>query len=239
MRLSKSTILMYLNCPLQYKLVRINNVPFTSLAMERGSYFHDIAAKFFDVMEYDNMNPKNFEKILRYLLSSKWEEYEAMAYKFMEVEIERFNQQPRNHYRPKMKEIKLRDEELGLSGVIDRVDYEPKIGKYTIYDYKTGMVTGLKKYMFELTVYGYLFRKAFKKPLPDVGIICIKNARVFRATITEAHVKKMLEIVNEVKGRILREEFYRNKKANCFWCPKNVQEVCKKLKKAERENEHD
>jgi len=232
-KLSKSRILQYCNCPQQYKLVQLNDVPFTSPAMQAGTWFHDIAEKFFNRLDYGTMQPKNFENTLKSLMTDiSWRAHKDWMDNFIKIETERFNRLPRHHYRPKHKEVKLK---IGpLSGIIDRVDYEPKEGRYHIYDYKTGTVQGIKKHLFEMTVYAYLFREAFKKPIPKVGIIAVKTGKILSIDITEEHINKMLGIVKQVKKSITME-YFPIKPKNCFWCPQNVKKLCHENNKGDWE----
>lgn len=232
MRLSKSKVLMYLDCPLKFKLVVINNLPFSSIAMSRGSYFHDVLEKFFNRLYYDSMHPGKFEDVLIGIMGDNYLEYADWMYNFIEMETERFNSVPKYHYRPKQKEIKLYDTVNNISGVIDRIDYEPRAGRYTLWDYKTGTVTSLKKHMFEMALYAHLFKMTYPgKANPQVGIYCLKNKRRFLTSISDEQMKKAVEIVNWTHGQVNAENYFPNEKANCYWCPDNVKKICKEVKK--------
>ena len=229
-QLSKSKILCYLNCPFQFKLKYINHLPSPAgPAAERGKDIHDIVDKFFDRLPYNKMHPDMFEDILKRLCGEeKFEEYSLYMGHFIRMETERFNSVPKVHYRPKYREVHL-GKNWRLHGIIDRIDYEPSIGKYSVWDYKTGHVGSIKSHLFELTLYSYLFSQHFKKVIPVVGIYDLKKGRKISTELTQSHYDEMLKIVDEVFQRIRNEEYNKNPKANCFWCPQNMKKICRDI----------
>lgn len=229
-RLSKSRILQYCKCPQQYKLVNINNVPFTTSAMSKGTWFHEVAEKFFNYYNYNETQPKDFEGILRKIVREKYDEHKKWFENFIKFETERFNRLPPIHYRPKYREVKIILD--GLSGVIDRIDFEPEKGTYLLIDYKTERVTNIKNHIFEMTVYAYLFREQFKKFIPNVGIWCADNGKLTTTIITEEHIEEMKRIIKQVQDNIKADYFPISPK-NCWFCPRNIKDICHIVNKEE------
>jgi len=229
-QLSKSKILCYLNCPFQFKLFYINKIPNPyGRAAEIGIDVHDILAKLYDQVLYEQLNPEGLEKNLKRIADDKFyhPDYAIHFQNFLKLEKQRFAKIPQLHRRPKYREVHL---DIGtIHGIIDRIDYDPNLGRYILWDYKTGRVSNVKHHLFELTLYAYLFVQQFKKVIPRVGIIATKTGRTYWTDLRQEHFDGMMDIVNEVFGRIRREEFDKNPKANCFWCPQNAKKICRQI----------
>lgn len=224
---------MYLDCPMKFKLVQINQLPFASIYMDRGTYMHDVCEKFFNRMHYNEIHPSKFEKVLRSIMGDKFDEepFYLWTQNFIDLEIERFEKVPLFHYRPKLKEVKLYDLVNNISGVVDRIDYDPDIGRHTLWDYKTGTVGSIKKNMFELALYAHLFNVAYPdKAIPRIGIYGLKDGKKYMTEISREQMMKAVNIVNWVHTQIDAERYYVNENANCFWCPENVKKACKEIR---------
>jgi CRISPR/Cas system-associated exonuclease Cas4 (RecB family) len=214
---------------MQFKLVEVHQVPFTNVYMQDGIWFHDIVNRFFDYIG-EEVNPSRFETILRKLAGERYDIYKLWFDNFIEFEKERFARLPRNHYLPKLREVKIVLN--GMSGIIDRIDYEPSDGIYVAIDYKTGKMTSIKKHIFEMTVYAYMFREQFKKHIPRVAIFSAGDGKFTEMTITEEYIEEMQKVVKQVRENVTDEYFPLNPK-NCWGCPENVKALCHTINKEE------
>lgn len=238
MRLSKSKILQYMNCPFQFKLQHINSIPYpVGPPAHKGTDFHDIMFRFYDRLNYEDMEPSQFKPILEKMCvgeipntngMKREDEYPVFIENFVKFETDRFNRLPKQHYRPKHREIKI---ELGnwLSGIIDRCDYEPKLGQYILWDYKTGNVYNIKKHLFELCLYGYLFWKGLGKIPAKIGVLSLKSGNTLQTEISAETMIQATKIVNFVHQKIKNDEFDVNVNANCWFCPKNMRKICMEI----------
>ena len=231
--LSKSRVLMYINCTFQYKLKYICRLPEAKVpAYERGIAVHDILAKFWNKFFVKDIDKPilQFNDILRRLAGNKWEEYQIYLDNFLDFEVSRWKKLKtlswRNQFfKPTHTELTLHQK--GAMGIIDRIDYHPKKG-YRIIDYKTGGTYGIEKNMFELAFYAHLVHHNFDFRVTRVAILNLKTGKLFGAPISMVDIAKAGRIAERVRTLISNEVFEKPKNPNCWFCPQNYKRICKK-----------
>lgn len=239
-RISKSKALTFMNCPLQYKLQYILDIPCPpNFYMIRGKEIHDDVNKFFDMFNpLDIGNPvTQFNRIIRNIANDRFIKYQEFYESFLNYEIWRWTEmlnafrgdksQMKLFFKPYMREEKIEIRENGneIVGILDRVDYVPNVG-YVILDYKTGNVGSIKDYLFELGIYVYLFRKKFKKDVMKVGIIGLKNRKLFLKNVSDDMVNNSMRELNKIIKSIENEDFRCKLGKHCRWCPNNYRKIC-------------
>jgi len=238
MRMSKSKVLTYIDCPRRYKFSYIQEIPFVNKYFEIGKTVHSALDKFFDILPDEIKEPeKVFNETIKQAAGGSYEKYKHLYDNFVKFEMKNFEAQPYEWYRPFRREIKMVQEGGGgtLVGVLDRVDYVPGKG-FRIIDYKSGKLlrTYFKKNLFELSIYAYLFSQFYNRnDIYEVGIYGVKNNCYMGAQITNEHIEEALRIVGEVRNMIKDENFEPNFKS-CWkygGCP--YMQVCKKMKEKE------
>lgn len=248
MRLGKSKVLSYVNCPQYFKWNYISEIPIPeNKYAKRGKDIHKIVQDFFDrfdTSKWVNMTPTKLRETLYDIIKCyhSYEKYKEWLNNFIELEVMRFSylmgtykEEGIKYYKPKYRELDIEIfKPLHLKGIIDRVDYSPEQG-YRIYDYKTGYVSKpkMKEEMFALSIYAYLLKAKYNIMPTKVGIIGLKNRTILEEDITTNHINSALKIVKKVFKKMEAEEFDYNKDANCFFCPDNYKQMCKKIKEKE------
>ena len=250
MKMSKSKIQTYINCPLQFKLQYINELPSDTMWYKRGRDVHRICEKFFDFTNPNRIqqNPREeMMKIVKMLAGSDWEAYKIYLENFVNLEEEMWHFKTKGSWRPVLREKYIN---LGyLSGIIDRVDYIQKgdffeLGRKAVFDkegfylldYKSSPAKALKHHMLEMSIYVHLFEQATGIRAAKVGIIFLKDMGVRIGEVTDEDIACALDLMKKVNERVEAEEFdgvYYDAKV-CYWCP--FRQTCEKLAKGETLN---
>lgn len=207
MRLSKSKVLEYERCPYAFKLHHIDGFQEPpSMAMQRGSEIHQIYDDFFKPPTSDLKELSN--EITKHELFPK---YKTQVKKLLSL-TEKTGV-------PLYREVKLYDEVLNISGIIDRVDFDGK--SIAIIDYKSGQEHPIENYRFELALYTYLFEKNHNQKVTHWGIFFIDKGKMVMEKKDFDEVLKAIDKVKEVRQKIKNEEF---PKCGKRWC------ICQKIK---------
>lgn len=133
MYLSKSSLKLYENCPLAWKMRYVDRLKPPSTAKYRhGLELHDILNKFFDCYTIRRDVPVPLFSVRQHYA----EEFRF----FVKNEQERYKRLLRagkpHYFMPVAREIKCRNSRLKLFGIIDRIDRNTDNG-YTLVEYKT------------------------------------------------------------------------------------------------------
>jgi len=245
MKMSKSKIQTYINCPLQFKLQYINELPSDTIWYKRDRDIHGICEKFFDFANPNiiQKNPREeMMKVVKMLAGENWEAYKEYLENFVNLEEEMWHLKTKGSWRPVLREKYIN---LGyLSGIIDRVDYIQKgdvfeLGKmakfdeegFYLLDYKSSPSKALKHNMLEMSIYVHLFEQATGIRARKVGIIFLKDMGVRIGEVTDEDIACALDLMKKVNEKVEAEEFkgvYYDSGV-CFWCP--YKEVCEKIAK--------
>ena len=233
--ISASKISSYLNCPYYYMMRYEREIPCpVNQYGKRGSDVHNILDKFFDTDLFKKKidNPEEvFSAHMRNISGTDYYVYQEFLEGFLDIEVKRYidllAEGNEHHFAPIAREIKLTVD--GITGVIDRVDYNPKDG-FSITDYKTGLIKNVKtnwydEFLVQLSLYCHIFERKTKIKIRKVHIYGLKQKK-FTYNVKEEDITNTLNIVKEVRAKIKNEEFEINNDANCFFCPDNYKRAC-------------
>lgn len=237
-KLNKSRVLTYLDCGRKYEWGYIRKLPRTMHpSAERGIFVHNIVSKFFDKIKLAEITDPTcqFNDILKKLSGDRYEDLKLYYDNFVSLETERWTTVSKEQFKPIMVEQRFDVKQpFHIDGIVDRIDRN-KDGKLCVMDYKTGTVIQNRlatTYMFELTMYAYLYQKTSGNKVDIVGIIDLKKGRRYELPFEQESIPKMLDVVRRVRGLIDDEEFGIGKKPNCFLC--SFQKPCFKMQEDER-----
>lgn len=214
--LSKSKIGCYKQCPYLYKLIYIDKVQpefeYETSYAKRGKDIHDLLYLFFDNYTVENgvvvptfSIPYPYRKFFSHFLTFEQMRYEMLKEKY-----------PAILYR----ETDFVNEELGIHGIIDRMDELPTI---TIIEYKTGDIDPVEL-VKELHFY-YLCVKPQIEAEKVLGL-CLKNGTVVTSPIRQNILEVVLKDIEFVRKGIEEGRFDKKPSYNCRWCP--FYELCQK-----------
>ncbi len=246
-RLSKSKILTYLDCPRKFKYRYIDKTktsePEEGSPLKIGIDVHELYEWYYKHPDAPHIDSE--ESIKRILaenpLSSK---YPLYAKNFIEFNMELFNELGAPAYLPENVELYLHDPYFDIHGYIDAV-FDSPAGKIIV-DYKTGREHPIGKYSLELLMYKILYERVAGDKVGYVGAFFPKGGNKWRmAKIVHAgenNPKKgafftiedefiVLETIDQVRERIKDNEFdppddIYKKKFMCNYC--EYKDLCKK-----------
>lgn len=246
---SPSSINTYCNCPRKYWYIYINGEKMKeSLPLIKGSAVHSILDRFFEPKYYkknikDNLNALLNKELAYRQQRHKLSEEDIVVMKgelkfIVNLFLSRVEQlldsvmldgkiNSKSHawnlIRPKFREVKLVNDELGLQGIIDSIE-ETFDGKIIITDYKTSKLYGNKiseDYARQLALYALLYFKEHGT-LPDyTAINYLRYGTVFLIPTNYATLEKAENVLKEVQCNTTEKEMdkYPIKKHKlCDWC---------------------
>lgn len=209
----------------------------TSPQLVRGSYFHNVADKFFDTFDVEYCKELNSKHLAEYMdskipdtnddLINEWLSY------FIEYEQWRFeNLKQENkleYYIPLAREVKVSCEDtIDRTGHFDRIDIIGP-GEAQIVEYKTGKSYNMEKpdrvtkMNAEIGFYATILRA--NKMFPEYNI---NSWKVINPTLRKVWVNKISKItltsVDKAYARLCemilqKEDFERNISDLCLYCP--------------------
>lgn len=211
MRLSKSKVLCYENCPFKYKKIYIDKIErkVEPKALKRGTEIHEMLEDFYKPKTTNIGELKNEIK-----KHPKFKEHEKSIKSFVKV-VEEISTD-KKVTKPMFREIKIIDEELNIAGVIDRVDFDGK--NKAIIDYKTGKVRPIANYRFELALYAYLFEKEYQQTITHIGVWFVDHQKLITEELNRKEIITAIEKVRKVRGEIRKEHFPKTPNRFCKWC---------------------
>ena len=196
MRLSKSKILMFEQCPYRYLRTIIGNwkPPIVPPQLKKGIEVH----RHIENVTKDSKTIKEVhEKIKKVAMPQD---------QVMDI-VNFFNWQKKRKL-PLYVEGRFFEEELNYSGVVDRVEIDEN-GKLIMIDYKTGKgqwyPSGkLKwpKYRFELAMYTYLFEKNHNQQIDRWGIYFTTKDKYVDEPVSREEIRKAVQRVIDNRKRI-------------------------------------
>ena len=200
--LSKSQIQLFLQCPLKWRSVYIDEIPSPpSPQQERGIQIHKKIEEFYKNIEIIQEQGKQIIKL-------KTEDVDLKN--FVELEQSRIKdcvdekgEYDKSYFEPVFQELKLTNPQLMLRGIIDAVYLHPKDKKAIIIDWKTGKFYpwNLDDYRFELAFYKELFEKDRRIDI-EVGywgIFFTDANRLFFEKVEQKHIDRMYKVVEKVR----------------------------------------
>ncbi|MFA5133151.1 MAG: PD-(D/E)XK nuclease family protein [Candidatus Paceibacterota bacterium] len=154
----KSMLETYKFCPMKFKkeyLLGHNNS--ANYQMIVGTRFHEFAEWFFDI--YSGIEPDRWEELVPSAFLPEEQEWAAW---FIQEEYKRYNKNP-EVFMPLMREMKIIDDDLCLSGTFDRVDKLDTQDTLAIVEYKTGKSYNEESIMRQLAFYKLLWDNNVKR----------------------------------------------------------------------------
>jgi len=226
--LSASAIDTYENCPLKFRLGRIDGIPQTAKKPELvfGNIIHAVLQRF-----HEPNKELSRDRILR-LLEEEWKkgefDYAVREEKFKEQGkdiLERYQQltstDPPDVIRIEEK-FAFDIGPITIRGAIDRIDNTPE--GITILDYKTSKTPSSAKSSLQLAVYSMYLEQLEDQ---DIGGLPISAALYFLReedrpnrshSFTTDQISETKEKIIEVAAGIRRKEFNAKTGKHCDWC---------------------
>ena len=223
--ISKSQISTWDFCPLQYKKRYVDGITSESnMTLATGSRVHEFCDKFFDVAR--DIPPEDWYD----LIHPDFTEYERrMLITFLDYEWRRLQTLHGNYdeWMPILREAMVVNEELGLRGIIDRVD---KVGSdYILVEYKTSKSIFKPSLQKEFGFYKYMLNNTEPYNSWNITLGCVINPRLgqveYMVPAGESTIIKRLEAIKEAKiSGILPPTCSEAEFAICKLC--DIDEAC-------------
>ena len=204
--LSKSQANLFIQCPYKWKRVYVDNIrSLPSPAQERGIKIHEKIEKF-----YKNMKPdEDLKHFIRFELQRAKDLFKS-------------GKKDMKYFYPLFQELKMKNEEIGLKGIVDAVYINPDDDKLIIIDWKTGKFYRNKfdDYRFELAVYAELLAHSGKvDEAPGYwGIYFVDQDKLFFEKINKDYITKMYETMKKVREGIKNGEYKPKRNIWCRYC---------------------
>jgi len=229
-RLSPSLILTYEQCPrrIKFQLDKVEGEEQEQLVL--GTKFHEDVSLFFDNIDISKLIKlnENEEAITAYFrgILPKNTQYDKLLDSFANVEAKRWCLlKNKLFYFPVLKEEKIYNKQLNLSGIVDRVD-QLENGEYVVVDYKTGKFRkfNVPKLRFQLSFYATLIDKSdiLEKKIKYICGYFPKEAppdNIFFEELKPKTVKAMWARIDKTKKKMLSNKFKKNIGFLCDYCP--------------------
>lgn len=202
--ISKSQLSTYSFCPRQYKLRYVDGIKSeTNPTLARGSRIHAFMDSFHEIAKsyepsswysfiHDDFTPD--EKImLKYLVNYEWNRWESLDHDVKK-------------WMPVLHEQMIVNEELGLRGIIDRVD---KIeDKYIIVEYKTSKSNYKPSLQKEFGFYKYLLNHTEPYSSWDIPLGLVINPRIGQFEyMAPSREDTIIKLIDKIKQSKLNGEF--------------------------------
>jgi putative RecB family exonuclease len=234
-RLSKSKVNTYTNCPRQFrfeyieKLKDYDDEPVEGTPLRIGLDVHDIYEWYYKHADSPYITGEDdMRKILaENPMSSKYQNY---IDSFVEWNMEMFNEFGQR-YMPDATEMYIHDQEEDFNGFIDVVFDSPE-GKIIV-DYKTGKQKSIREYAIELLLYKYIYERKTGNSVAHVGIFFPKEGNKWRmakillpgeeppkkgAYFTLEDEFVAIDTMRSIRERIDDGDFPPNESFLCDWC---------------------
>jgi CRISPR/Cas system-associated exonuclease Cas4 (RecB family) len=154
----KSMLETYKFCPMKFKREYLDgNRSTANYQMLVGTRFHEFAEWFFDI--YQGIDPDRWHELVPDCFTPPEQEW---ARWFIQEETKRYQKDP-DIFMPVMREMKIIDDDLCLSGTFDRIDRLDKDDTLAIVEYKTGKSYNEEAITRQLAFYKLLWDNNIKK----------------------------------------------------------------------------
>jgi len=229
-RISPSLVLTYKQCPRRVKFYLNGEKTEEQYHLTLGRKFHNDVDIFFDKVDVDKLIKfdNNLNEINTYLRSLLpfGTEYDNLLDSFATLEAKRWcSFKDKSYYLPILRERKIVNKKLKISGIVDRVD-KLENGEYVVIDYKTGKFHSfaVSSLRFQLSVYATLIDKSniLEKP---IKYICgyfpreMPPNNIFFEQKKPQTVKAMWKKIDKTREGIENKMFDKNIGFLCDYCP--------------------
>ena len=200
----KSMIEEFHFCPYKFKKRYIDEsiVDLPNQSMLMGTRFHEVAEKFFD----------NHESALCYDFTKHYNNHEVkMIDWFMDMEMKRLawliDQDRQEEWMPLHREVTLTNEELNITGTIDRVDWiDKERGIIRLVEYKTSKKVDDASLRRQLGFYSYLYNNTLN--MGKVDKLRLINPRLQVVIDYDVpSVESIMKHVDNLKDSMLNNNF--------------------------------
>jgi CRISPR/Cas system-associated exonuclease Cas4 (RecB family) len=233
MRLSKSAVLTYEQCPYNYKLDYILDFrhqrpePEEGSPLKKGTEIHEIFENYYKLPEAKIIKEPYEENIFDLLMSMKnahkYENHMENFAAFNVAQIEGHEGKglkimPKGifGYIPQT-EMRVFNEELNCLGYIDRVDMEEN--GMRVIDYKSSKRDKpAKHYLFELALYAYMYEQETGQKVYDAGIFFSNTGKLRTLVIEEQDKLGAIKKLQDTRKAIELKIFPKNPDFLCGWC---------------------
>lgn len=189
MRMSKSKVLTFQQCPRKFKYDYIDGLsydrdePLPGTPLKIGLDVHEIFEWYYKQEEAALISRPYYISIIDILMEHPLviPEYYKFLENFAKFNVRLIEEKGIPGYLPVGVELKLHDENLDLNGIMDVV-YEGEDGKI-IMDYKTGRPKPIGDYLLELTLYKILYENVTGEKVSHCGIYFPKNDSIRMAKV--------------------------------------------------------
>ena len=255
MKLSPSKINTYLNCPLKfyyYYIKKIKTKP--SIHLLRGTIVHKVLEDLFDGRPPKSL--EGFKKKARTLFDNRWnvkslkmdadeeetfrleslnmiENYAANVYSKMDSLMKcgkKLNvYQAYNTIKPKVKEVRLSDDDLDIRGIVDQVfvDYN---GNTIIVDLKTSnsyRYSISEDYFIQLCIYALLYKRLNGVVADWVCVDYLKAGEKFFFKCGVEETEFAEKVIKEVHSKVVssnKDDYPKCPNSLCAYC--DFKDVC-------------
>jgi CRISPR/Cas system-associated exonuclease Cas4 (RecB family) len=239
MRLSKSRVNLFLECPKKYYyehtlgLKKYIDEPELGTPLRIGVDVHELFEWYYlqpEAREIKEPYRESMQTIFdKNPMSELYQHYISNFIEFNLVMIEQFGVPG---YMPEAVELELFEPKLNLIGIIDVVFYQD--GVRTIIDYKTGKTPkGIREYRLELVMYKIIYEQVTGNKVDCVGVY-FPYRNQFRMMnvvgpldeepekgpfITLEDELEAIAQIDNIRERIEAHEFETHKGFHCNYCP--------------------
>jgi len=235
MKMSKSRLLVFLQCPERFRLQYVLKLedreePEEGSPLKKGIELHQVFEDYYKVEEAKEVENESdiLDILLQHPLAHKEDEelereYHSHLANFAAYNAAELEAKGPEKYIPPGRELNLYDKELDFQGIIDRVE-NSEDNTFNIVDYKTGRPGTLKKYVLELALYKILFERKTGKKADKVGIYFSKNGKLRLTKITKEDEEKALKVMADARKQIDDGFFPKMPGFLCRFC--NFENIC-------------
>lgn len=220
--LSKSQANTYLDCPYKWKRIYIDKeYSKPSPPQLRGIKIHSKIEKAYNDIKLEPQPNSKIPKIIR-----KDDEELKNLFIFDDDRISSCVKPDGTfdikYFKPLFQELRMKNEEIGLKGIVDAIYINPKDNKLIIIDWKTGQYNkkNLDDYRFELAVYAELLKHSdiTDVEIGYIGIFFVDKNKLFFEELKQTDIDKMYETIEKVREGIKSEMYLPKKNKWCFFC---------------------
>jgi DNA helicase-2/ATP-dependent DNA helicase PcrA len=227
--LSASSIVIYEECPLRFKLEREWNLPRdVSASLHYGSAMHGVLRTFYDAQRYereisDEELLEQFRSALALAGIADRYQYELYLRQGME-QLRQFFEAARRSPRPEVIETERRFElQVGSARLAGRVDRIDRTGPDTvaIVDYKTGKPQSQDDAdeSLQLSLYALAARETWGKHADRLVLYNLENNTPVCSTRTDGELEAAKLRVQKVAAEIAEGKFSAKPGYHCAFCP--------------------
>lgn len=227
MRMSKSKLNTYLNCPYNFKLTYIDKLteyddePEDGTPLRIGLDVHKIFEDYY-ILPAASFVEEPYEETIGELVYSlpKATQYQEHMDNFIAWNAAMVREMGPKDYIPEYRELKLHDKAHNFNGIIDRA--EKTEDGFRVLDYKTGKPKALTQFLEELALYKYLFEATMHEHVSEVGIYFSKTGKLRVIELTETDVERALNNLEKARKNILNEVFTKKPSFLCNYCSNRI-----------------